>query len=316
MFEISRHTLLRFAKYAVVATALIAASVALRPMELNTPHLPLGAGVEKIMDWAIVQLSPALEAIKLAISRVFSGLERLFLWFPWPVVVVATGLVGWRASSPQVGLLVGVGLLVVQLVGLWENAMSTVALVNTAMLLTIVLAIPVGVAAAKSDRFESVLRPVLDAMQTIPSLVYLIPALMLLGVGKVPAIAATLIFSVPPTIRLTSLGLRQIPPDVKEAARAFGASSLQMLVKVELPMALRTIMAGVNQSTMMSVSMVVIAAFIGAGGLGYSVLFAVDRVRIGLGVEAGLAILVIAIVLDRLTQALGKIGQPVIVRSE
>jgi glycine betaine/proline transport system permease protein len=242
--------------------------------------------------------------------------ELFFLWVPWLVWVVLVGTLGWRVVSLRTGLLVGGGLLIIQFVGLWVEAMRTVALVGTAMILTFIIAVPIGIIASFSDRFEGVLRPVLDAMQTIPSMVYLIPAVMLLGVGKVPAIAATLIFAIPPTIRLTNLGLRQVPVEVKEAAIAFGASRWQLLIKVEMPMALRTIMAGVNQSTMMSVSMVVIAAFIGAGGLGYSVLFALDRVKIGDGFEAGLAILAIAIVLDRLTQALGKLGQPAVKRPE
>jgi len=292
------------------------AAVSLRQFDLGTPRAPIGGGVEVAVDWAIIYLSPALETIKLGLTRVFKAIENFFLWVPWPVWVVFMGLLGRRLASLRTGLLVGGGLLVIQFVGLWAEAMSTVALVSTAMILTVIIAIPIGVIASRSDRFEGVLRPILDAMQTIPSLVYLIPVVMLMGVGKVPAIAATMIFAIPPAIRLTNLGLRQVPVEVKEAARAFGASNWQLLIKVEIPMALRTIMAGINQSTMMAVSMIVIAAFIGAGGLGYSVLFALDRVRIGMGFEAGLSILAIAIILDRLTQALSKIGQPVVRRSE
>ena len=301
----------------LIAVVLVAvAAVVLRQFNLSTPRAPLGDGVEVVVDWAIITLSPALATIKLWLSFVFKALENFFLWLPWPLWVVVVGLLGWRLVSIRTGLLIGGSLLIIQFVGLWENAMSTIALVSTAMLLTSATAIPIGIIASRSDRFESIVRPILDAMQTIPALVYLIPAIMLLGVGKVPAIAATLIFATPPAIRLTNLGLRQVPVEVKEAARAFGASGWQLLIKVELPLALRSIMMGVNQSTMMAVSMVVIAAFIGAGGLGYSVLFALDRVRIGLGFEAGLSILVIAIVLDRLTQALAKKGEPVGQRSQ
>ena len=292
------------------------AAVALRQFDLSTPRVPMGDGVEMAVDWAIINLSPALETAKLGLTKVFKAMENFLLWVPWPVWVVFVGLLGWRLASLRTGLLVGGGLLVIQFVELWAEAMSTVALVSTAMILTIVIAVPIGIIASRSDRLEGVIRPILDAMQTIPAMVYLIPAVMLLGVGKVPAIAATLIFAIPPAIRLTNLGLRQVPVEVKEAARAFGASNWQLLIKVEIPMALRTIMAGVNQSTMMAISMVVIAAFIGAGGLGLSVLFALHRVRIGLGFEAGLALLAIAIVLDRLTQAVGKIGQPVVRRLE
>ena len=307
---------MRYVIFILVMAALAVAAVFLRQFDLNTPKLALGNGVESALDWAIVYLSPALETIKLGISKVFKALEVFFLWVPWPVWVVFVGLLAWRLVSLGTGLLLGGGLLIIQLVQLWDEAMSTVALVGTAVLLAIILAIPIGIIASRSNRIDAVIRPILDAMQTIPSLIYLIPVVMLLGVGKVPAVLATMVFGMPPAIRLTNLGLRQVPVDVKEAARAFGASGWQMLVKVELPLALRTIMAGVNQSTMMSVSMVIIAAFIGAGGLGYSVLLALNRVRVGAGFEAGLAILAIAIVLDRLTQALSRVGQPVVKRSK
>jgi len=307
---------MRYVIFILVMAALAVAAVFLRQFDLNTPKLALGNGVESALDWAIIYLSPALETIKLGISKVFKALEVFFLWVPWPVWVVFVGLLAWRLVSLGTGLLLGGGLLIIQLVQLWDEAMSTVALVGTAVLLAIILAIPIGIIASRSNRIDAVIRPILDAMQTIPSLIYLIPVVMLLGVGKVPAVLATMVFGMPPAIRLTNLGLRQVPADVKEAARAFGASGWQMLVKVELPLALRTIMAGVNQSTMMSVSMVIIAAFIGAGGLGYSVLLALNRVRVGAGFEAGLAILAIAIVLDRLTQALSRVGQPVVKRSK
>ena len=306
----------RFVILILILSGLAVMAILLRGLPLDTPKLPLGRGVESALDWAIIYLSPALETIKLGISQVFKALEVFFLWVPWPVWVVFVGLLAWRLVSLGTGLLLGGGLLIIQLVQLWDEAMSTVALVGTAVLLAIILAIPIGIIASRSNRIDAVIRPILDAMQTIPSLIYLIPVVMLLGVGKVPAVLATMVFGMPPAIRLTNLGLRQVPVDVKEAARAFGASGWQMLVKVELPLALRTIMAGVNQSTMMSVSMVIIAAFIGAGGLGYSVLLALNRVRVGAGFEAGLSILAIAIVLDRLTQALSRVGQPVVKRSE
>ena len=316
MRRTAQRNFMRYVIFVLIVAILAVAAIFLQEVNLDTPKIPLGRGVEIVVDWAIIYLSPALETIKLSITKVFVAMEIFFLWVPWPVWMVFVGLLAWRLVSRGVGLLAGGGLLIIQSVKLWDEAMSTVALVGTAVLIAIILAIPIGIIASRSNRIDAIIRPILDAMQTIPSMVYLIPAVMLLGVGKVPAIAATMIFAIPPAIRLTNLGLRQVPADVKEAARAFGASGWQMLVKVELPLALRTIMAGVNQSTMMSVSMVVIAAFIGAGGLGYSVLFALDRVKIGPGFEAGLAILIIAIVLDRLTQALSRVGQPVGKRSE
>ena len=316
MSGIAQRKSTRYVISILIVAILAGAAIFLQEVNLDIPKIPLGRGVESALDWAIIYLSPALETIKLNITKVFVSVETFFLWVPWPVWVVFVGLSAWRLASIGVGLLAGGGLLIIQSVKLWDEAMSTVALVGTAVLLAIILAIPIGIITSRSNRIDAVIRPILDAMQTIPSMVYLIPAVMLLGVGKVPAIAATMIFGIPPAIRLTNLGLRQVPADVKEAARAFGASGWQTLVKVELPLALRTIMAGVNQSTMMSVSMIIVAAFIGAGGLGYSVLFALNRVRVGAGFEAGLAILVIAIVLDRLTQALSRVGQPALKRSE
>ena len=301
-------------RYATVVTvlALAVATVVFRRYELSTPDVPVGDVPEAIVDWMIVNLSPVLDTVRRSISQLYIAIESyVFLWVPWPVWVVATGLLAFRVASLGVGLVVGGGLLLIQLMGLWENSMITIALVTASMILTVIIAVPLGIVASRSDRLEAVMRPALDAMQTVPSFVYLLPAVMLFSVGKVPAILATLIFSIPPTIRLTNLGLRQVSPAAKEAALAFGATRMQLLIKVEIPLALRTIMAGINQSTMMAVGMVIIAAFIGAGGLGHDVLFATNRVRVGMGFEAGLAVLLIAIVLDRLTQALGKIGQPV-----
>jgi len=296
----------RLLVFLVILVVLVGMTILFRQIHLETPHVTIGRGVEIALDWAIIYLSPILETIKLGIHQVFMAVETFLLWVPWPVWVVFIGLASWKLASVVTAVMITGGLFIIQLVKLWPETMSTVALVGTAVLLTIILGVPIGILASRSDRFDTFVRPILDAMQTIPSLVYLIPVVMLLGVGKVPAILATMVFGISPAIRLTNLGLRQVPADIKEAAQAFGASGWQMLVKVELPLALRTIMAGINQSTMLSVSMVIIAAFIGAGGLGHSVLFALNRVQIGTGFEAGLAILIIAIILDRLTQSLAR----------
>lgn len=182
--------------------------------------------------------------------------------------------------------------------------METLSLVISSAFLALVIGIPLGILAAKSDFFFNVLKPILDLMQTMPSFVYLIPALIFFGLGNVPGMIATLVFAMPPTIRLTNLGIRQVPRELKEVADAFGSTPWQKLVKVELPAALPTIMAGVNQCIMLSLSMVVIAAMIGARGLGYQVLFGIQRVDIGLGFEAGLGIVILAVILDRITQNL------------
>jgi glycine betaine/proline transport system permease protein len=291
------------------ALALIALlSLALQAVEWEIYRVPLNKGIDAAVNWVTVTFDPVFDAIKLAVVKVLVAIEQTFLWVPWFVWVAAVGLFTWRVLSWKAALVFAGGLMLIQSMTLWDHAMSTLAVITTSMLLIVLTAIPTGIVAARSDRFEGFIRPVLDAAQTIPSFVYLIPVIFLLGAGKVPAIFATMVYAAPPAVRLTNLGLRQVSPEIKEAARSFGATSMQMLVKVELPLALRTIMAGINQATMMAVAMVVIASIIGAGGLGEDVLFALGRVRVGLGFEAGLAILVLAVVLDRLTQAFGDKG--------
>ena len=207
-------------------------------------------------------------------------------------------------------LLPGVLIFTIGLFGLWEVGMETLGIVIVAVLISLVLGIPLGIAMANSDRFNAINTPILDAMQTMPAMVYLIPALMLFQLGKVPGVIATVIYSLPPVIRLTNLGIRQVSQEVQEAALAFGASPWQMMWEVRFPLAVPTIMAGINQTTMMALSMVVIASMIGAGGLGEEVLKATNRVAVGMGFEAGWAIVVLAIVIDRITQAIAKRWEP------
>ncbi len=184
--------------------------------------------------------------------------------------------------------------------------MSTLALVVTAVFISILMGLPLGILSARSDRAEKLMRPLLDGMQTIPSFVYLIPAVLFFGIGNVPGVLSTVIFALPPMVRLTSLGIRQVPEELIEAAQSFGSSDWQMLTKLQIPLAMPSIMAGINQTVMMALSMVVTAAMIGAGGLGGNILFAIQRVELGMGVEAGLGILFIAIVLDRILQGYSK----------
>jgi glycine betaine/proline transport system permease protein len=282
------------------------ASKLLASVELSLPVVPIADGVDVGIEWATINLAPFFDGIKLVVIKLLVAITAFFDWVPWIVWVVAVGGAAFRWLGVRTAMLFIAGLLTIVSVGLWDHAMSTIALVSTSMVLILVTGIPIGVLASRNDRFESALRPVLDAMQTMPSFVYLIPVIFLLGSGKVPAVLATMIYATPPAIRLTNLALRQVSPEIKEAARSFGATPFQMLFKVELPLAVATIMAGVNQSLMMAISMVVIASLIGAGGLGNDVLFAMSRVRVGDGFEAGLAILVLAIVVDRSTQALGQ----------
>jgi glycine betaine/proline transport system permease protein len=190
--------------------------------------------------------------------------------------------------------------------GLWALSMETLALIATAVLISILLGVPTGILSAGSDRVDRIVRPVLDVMQTMPAFVYLIPALMFFGIGKVPGVIATVIFAVPPAVRLTNLGIRQVPKDLVEAAHTFGSTSFQLLIKVQLPLALPSIMAGINQTIMLSLSMVVLAAMIAAGGLGREVIMALGQVDIGRGFVAGAAIVLVAMILDRITQSLAR----------
>jgi glycine betaine/proline transport system permease protein len=296
--------------------ALLLAAVVLQGREFLLPRLPMGDRIEDFWRPFVAENRHIFQTIRSILLVPLLRIEAFYLWLPWPVWVAATGLAAWKLISWKAALVFMAGLLFIVLVGLWHEFMITLGIVSTSMLLTIAIALPLGILAAKNDRVEGMLRPILDGMQTIPAYVYLLPAIMLLGGGKVTAVAASLVFAAPPAIRLTNLGLRQVSWEIREAAHSFGASPRQMLLKVELPLALPTIMAGINQSTMMAVSMVVIAAVVGAAGLGEVIFFALSRVRIGLGVEAGLAILIMAIILDRLTQALGNLGNVQTVRRE
>jgi glycine betaine/proline transport system permease protein len=235
------------------------------------------------------------------------GLEGLLRATPWWVVLLVVGALAWHASRRwYIALLMAALLFLVGAMGLWDKLLQTLALVLVATTLTILLGVPLGMLAARCPRLRAVLLPLLDVMQTLPSFVYLIPVLMLFGLGKVPAIFATLVYAIAPVIRLTDLGIRQVNKEVMEAVTAFGANPWQQLVGVQLPLALPSIMAGINQTIMMALSMVVIASMIGARGLGEDVLAGIQTLNVGKGLEAGLAIVALAIVIDRITQAYGQ----------
>jgi glycine betaine/proline transport system permease protein len=234
-------------------------------------------------------------------------LEGILRAAPWWLVLIVVAGISWHATRRILPTVVITGLLfLVGAVGLWDKLMQTVALMLVATFISVVIGIPLGILAARSDRLRSVLMPLLDIMQTMPSFVYLIPVLMLFGLGKVPAIFATVIYAAPPLIRLTDLGIRQVDKEVMEAVNAFGANRWQQLFGVQLPLALPSIMAGINQTTMMALSMVVIASMIGARGLGEDVLVGIQTLNVGKGLEAGLAIVILAVVFDRITQAYGR----------
>jgi glycine betaine/proline transport system permease protein len=250
---------------------------------------------------------PALEWFLEPVRWFMLNMERLMLGAPWPVVLLAFAAIAWFASrSWKITLGVVITLILIGYFGMWEDSMRTIAMTVVATLLAIVVGIPIGIAMARSNRVQSVFNPVLDVMQTMPSFVYLIPVVMLLGIGRVPGLIAVMIYAIPPIIRLTNLGIRLVDRDVLEAADAFGSSNWQRLKNVQMPLALPTIMAGVNQTIMMALAMVVVASMIGVQGLGLPVLKAISNQYFTLGIFNGLAIVGIAIIFDRTSQAYGK----------
>ncbi len=265
--------------------------------------LPIGKWVEAVVDWLVVNANPVFKTIRWPIAQVLDNLEAFLLFLPWPVILAAVAAIGWHNGGRRVSVLSGVGLLLVGFLGYWQLTMTTLSMILTALLFCIVAGIPLGILAARSNRFEAVLRPMLDAMQTIHPFVYLVPIVMFFGIGKVPGTLATIIFALPPIVRLTNLGIRQVSPEAVEAGRAFGSGELQLLFEVQLPLALPTIMAGLNQSLMMALSMVVIVALIAGGGLGQEILRAVGRLEIDRAVTSGLAVLSLAVILDRISQS-------------
>ncbi|AMN51928.1 ABC transporter permease [Labrenzia sp. CP4] len=234
-------------------------------------------------------------------------LENLLINSPWPIILAVFALAVYFLSR-KISVTVGtvLALVFIGVFGLWEDTMRTVAMVTVCTLLAIVLGIPIGIVMARSDRVQGFVNPILDLMQTMPSFVYLIPVVMIFGIGKVPGLIAVVIYAIPPMIRLTNLGIRLVDTDVLEAADAFGSSARQKLMNVQLPLALPTIMAGINQCIMMSLSMVVVASMIGVRGLGQEVLVAINNQYLTAGMLSGLSIVAIAIIFDRATQAFGK----------
>ncbi len=265
----------------------------------------INEGVEAIT----VAWGPVFDLVSDAVLRFLLWIETAFLWTPWPVVIVGAALLAWITVGWKFSAFAVVALLTTGVFGLWESAMETMALIVVSVILSIVVGIPIGVLSARSNNFDAVLKPLLDGMQTMPSFVYLVPVVMFFGIGNVPAVFATIIYAVPPTIRFTSLGIREVSPQVVEAARSFGTTPRQLLFKVQLPMALPTIMAGINQTTMMALAMMVIASLVGAGGLGEDVQRALARARPGEALLGGLGIVFLAIIIDRITQAWAKSRQ-------
>ena len=280
-------------------------SLKLAPSDFEL-YIPISEWIEKnIKEWLFTQ-RPLFKKLSAPIDSVLNSLDSLFNLNPFPIVILIFLYFAFKTNGIKFAVFTLLSLIFIDLVDLWSEAMTTLAMIFTAVLFCMLIGIPLGIIASRSNTFEFILRPVLDVMQTIPSFVYLIPVVMLFGVGLTPGVVATIVFALPPIIRLTNLGIRQVSKGFKEAGFSLGLTKFLVLLKIELPLSLKTIMAGVNQTLMLALSMVVIAALIGAGGLGLTVYVALGRLDIGSAVVGGTGIVILAIILDRITQKIIK----------
>lgn len=272
---------------------------------MSIPKIPLGDWVDTFVDFIQDKFEPFFDVMTEGIG----GFVDFIVWAlssipPALLIIIFAAVMLWVSKWTN-ALFTAVGLLLIYNLGYWDGTLDTLALVLTSVVISIIIGVPIGIWISQNDTAKNIVTPLLDFMQTMPAFVYLIPAILFFGIGMVPGIIASVIFAMPPTIRLTNLGIRQVPEDLIEAANAFGSTTKQKLIKVQLPLATPTIMAGVNQSVMLSLSMVVTAALVGAPGLGADVYRAVTQIKVGIGFEAGLAIVILAIVLDRISQNIG-----------
>lgn len=268
--------------------------------------LPIEAWINQGLAWVVDHFRPFFQTVRGPIDTTLTGVESLLLSTPSWAMIALMGLLAWQFAGRAIAAGTVVSLLLVTVLGVWPQAMVTLSLVLTSLVFCLLIGIPLGIVLASSDRAQNLMRPFLDAMQTTPAFVYLVPVVMLFGIGNVPGVIVTIVFALPPLVRLTNLGIRQVRPDLIEAGRAYGASPMQMLLKVQLPLAMPSIMAGVNQALMLSLSMVVIASMIAVGGLGQMVLRGIGRLDMGLATVGGLGIVLLAVTLDRITQSLGQ----------
>ncbi|ADL11981.1 ABC transporter permease [Acetohalobium arabaticum] len=271
-------------------------------------NLPIGKGVELLLDVLLNNFGPFFEIVSNLVEQFMTGFTNLLLVAPPLVVILALTGLALLIADKKVAFFSFIGLFVVFGMGLWVATIRTFVLVFVAAVIALALGIPTGILINKSQLLNRIITPILDFMQTMPPFVYLIPATMFFGIGNVPGVMATVIFAMPPAIRLTDLGLKQVPDELEEVGFAFGSTPWQMLFKVRLPLALPSIMAGINQCIMLSLSMVVIASMIGAKGLGAEVLNGIQRMQIGVGFEAGLGVVILAIILDRITKGLNQVN--------
>ncbi len=278
--------------------------IILNPFQLYT--IPLDDWITEIINFIVDNFRPFFQAISLPIAWGLKQIEWGFSTIPPVIFIIIIGVISWKLAGRKIALYSIIALTLIGFVGAWEQAMVSLALVVTAVLFCLMVGIPVGVLSAKNDPLERLIRPLLDVMQTLPSFVYLVPVVMLFGIGEVPGVIATIIFAIPPLIRLTNLGIRQVSPEVTEAAIAFGSTPWQVLWEAQIPLAMPTILAGVNQAILMALSMSVVTSMIAVPGLGQMVLQGVGRLDVGLAAVGGLGIVLLAIMLDRMTQAISQ----------
>lgn len=274
----------------------------LNPFDLCT--LPFGGWVQALVDWLTLTFRPAFQAARWPVAQLLDGLQYLLTSIPQSICLLGLLLIAWQLAGLRTAIVCTGSLAFLGLIGIWPDTMKTLALILTAVAFSIAIGLPLGIVAGRSDRAEALFRPVLDVMQTLPAFVYLVPIVMLVGIGNVPGVLITIFFALPPIIRLTSLGIRGVPASVVEAAYAFGSSDRQVLWKVQMPLAIRSIRAGVNQTLMMALAMVTYASMIAVQGLGLLVLRGIGRLDMGLAAVGGVGIVLLAIILDRLSHAL------------
>jgi len=272
----------------------------------DLPRIPVGEWIDSAVDWLTDNVDWLFEFISTVIAWLVDQLETLLMW-PHPLLLAAIfAALAWWIRGKWLALFTILAFSLIESMRLWEETMSSLALVVVASVIAVAIGVPIGIAAARNTVVSRVVRPALDFMQTMPSFVYLIPAIVFFGLGKVPGVVATVVFAMPPSVRLTELGIRQVDPEVVEAGHAFGSPSTQILTRIQIPLAMSTIMAGVNQVIMLALSMVVIAGMIGAGGVGAVVFGSITRLNVGRGFEGGLAIVILAVFLDRTTSAISE----------
>lgn len=292
--------------FLVVAAAALMLAIDLRYHPFGSSFLPVSDWAQKGVNWLAQVARPTFQIVRVPLAAVLENLLFFLRSAPPSLFIIAVFLAAWQFAGLRLAAGCATGLLLLGLIGVWDDTMITVAIIFASVIFCILIGIPLGVATAKSPRLAALVRPLLDVMQTCPAFVYLVPIVMLVGIGNVPGIAVTVIFALPPLVRLTDLGIRQVPGHIIEASQAMGATPAQILFDVELPLALHTIMAGVNQTLMMALSMVVVASMISVEGLGLLVLRGIGRLDMGLATLGGIGIVVLAMVLDRLTQAVAR----------